>query len=88
MAKTVIKSKTSAASNERMLFGKQNYLWMLIGFVLVLLGLLLMVGGNIASPEAWDESVLYSTRRTVLAPIVILAGFVVEVFAIFKKNED
>jgi hypothetical protein len=37
------------------------------------------------SPDVWDDSIIYSFRRTVLAPIVIIIGLVVEIFAIFKK---
>ena len=66
-------------------FGRDNYLWMGVGFVLVLIGMLLMSGGAMPSPDVWDESLIYSSRRTVLAPIVILAGLAVEVYAIFKK---
>lgn len=65
-------------------FGKENYLWMAIGFGLVILGMLLMLGGHMENPNVWDENVIYGFRRTVLAPLVIVAGLVVEIFAIFK----
>ena len=68
-----------------MLFGKQFYIWMIGGFVLIVIGLLLMSGGHMPSDEVWDDSLIYSPRRTILAPIFIIAGLVVEVFAIFKK---
>jgi hypothetical protein len=68
-----------------LLFNKQNYLYIGIGFGLVVLGLLLMLGGSMKDPNVWDESVIYSARRTVLAPIVILAGLAVEIYAIFKR---
>ena len=56
-----------------------------IGFALVLVGMILMSGGQMPSADVWDEDIIYSFRRTVLAPIVILAGLAVEVYAIFKK---
>ena len=56
-----------------------------IGFGLIALGMLLMSGGAMPSPDVWDESIIYSFRRTVLAPFLMLAGLVVEVYAIFKK---
>ena len=56
-----------------------------IGAGLVFLGMILMLGGSMPSDDVWDESIIYSFRRTVLAPIVIVAGLVVEVFAIFKR---
>ena len=68
-----------------LLFNKENYKFMAIGFGLITLGLILMLGGGMKDPNVWDESVIYSARRTVLAPIVILAGLAMEVYAIFKK---
>ncbi len=68
-----------------LIFNKNNYLWMIIGLVLVLIGLGLMTGGAMSSDEVWDESVIYSTRRTLIAPMVILLGFGIEVYAIFKR---
>ncbi len=70
---------------EELLFKKENYVLMGAGAGLVLLGLLLMAGGSMPSPDVWDDSIIYSFRRTVLAPLVILAGLGVEVYAIFKK---
>ncbi len=66
-------------------FGRQNYILMGVGAALVALGLLLMVGGHMPSPDVWDPDLIYSTRRTLIAPLVILAGLGVEVYAIFKK---
>ena len=70
---------------EELLFNRQNYLWMGIGFGLILLGMVLMSGGSMPSPDVWDDSIIYSWRRTVLAPFLMLAGLGVEVYAIFKK---
>lgn len=81
------RTRTSTSNNDQsaLTFGRQNYLWMGIGFALVVLGMMLMAGGHMPSPDIWDENIIYSSRRTVLAPIVILAGLAVEVYAIFKK---
>lgn len=68
-----------------MLFGKQFYIWMIGGLVLIVIGLFLMAGGQMPSDEVWDENLIYSPRRTILAPIFIIAGLIVEVIAIFKK---
>lgn len=67
-------------------FGKKNYTWMLVGAALILVGMLLMAGGKSSSPDVFDVTEVYSFRRITLAPIVIIAGFCVEIFAIFKKN--
>src|SRR5579872_2545251 len=70
------------------LFGKENYRWMLIGIALVALGLILMAGGKSPDPNVFDPHQVYSFRRITLAPILILAGFVVEIFAIFRKDKS
>ena len=67
-----------------LLFGRQNYLFIGVAFGLIILGMLLMMGGNMPDSNTWDESLIYSTRRTLIAPIVILIGLVVGVFAIFR----
>lgn len=75
---------STTARKEDMIFGKQNYILMGAGLLLVIIGFMLMSGG--AQPDdAWNPDEIYSFRRTVLAPIVILAGLAIEVFAIFKK---
>ncbi|MDX1479641.1 MAG: DUF3098 domain-containing protein [Saprospiraceae bacterium] len=68
-----------------LIFDWQNYRLMLIGIGLIALGMLLMSGGSMPSPDVWDDSIIYSFRRTVLAPICIVAGLLVEVYAIFKN---
>jgi sulfite exporter TauE/SafE len=74
------------ASNQELLFGKKNYMFILIGVGLIFLGLALMSGGHMPSPDVWDESLIYSHRRITVAPIVILAGLAVNVYAIFVKK--
>lgn len=68
-----------------LLFSRENYKYMIIGCGLIALGMILMLGGRMEDPNVWDESVIYSTRRLVLAPIVILAGLAMEIYAIFKR---
>jgi hypothetical protein len=67
------------------LFSKENYKWMLIGFLVIILGLLLMMGGKSDDPNQFHPGEVYSFRRITLAPIVILAGFAIEIYAIFRK---
>ena len=67
-------------------FGRQNYILMGAGAVIILIGFLLMIGGNTDDPADFNADELYSFRRITLAPIVVLIGFVVEVFAIFIKK--
>ena len=70
------------------LFGKDNYRWMLIGLVLVALGLLLMGGGKSKDPNVFNPNEVYSFVRITVAPILMLAGFGIEIFAIFKKSKS
>ncbi len=84
---TTSRSKSSVQRpKEPLLFGRQNFILMIAGAVAMALGFILMTGGAMPSPEVWDENLIYSTTRTVIAPILILGGLVVLVFAIFKKN--
>lgn len=82
-------SASSASSGKKgeLIFGKTNYVLMLAGIGLIALGLILMSGGAMPSPEVWDDSLIYSTRRTLVAPIVIILGLVVEIVAIFRNTE-
>ena len=77
--------KQAKEVKQELVLGRKNYLLIGVGAVLVGLGIILMSGGAMPSPEVWDDNIIYSFRRTVLAPIVILAGLVVEIVAIFKK---
>ena len=67
------------------LFGRENYIWIIAGIVVMAIGLLLMVGGNSQDPNVFNENEVYSTRRITVAPILILLGLGMEVFAIFRK---
>lgn len=67
------------------LFEKDNYLWMFIGAAIVGLGMLLMAGGKNQNPNQFDYNEVYSKLRITVAPILILAGLMVEIYAIFKR---
>ena len=68
------------------MFDKENYKWMLIGIVVIAIGMFLLSGGKSNNdPTVFDKSAVYSTTRITIAPILILAGLVIEVIAIFKK---
>ena len=78
-------SKNKSFQGLPFLFDKQNYIWMAIGAALIILGMILMSGGKSADPNVFNTNEVYSFRRITLAPIVIIAGFIVEIYAIFKK---
>lgn len=70
------------------LFGKENYMWMLGGLIVLALGFFLMAGGKSADPNVFNEKEVYSFTRITLAPIFIIAGFVIEIVAIMKKPKQ
>lgn len=78
---------TTKQTTLKPLFGKENYMWMIIGGIIILLGIFIMTGGKNQDPNVFDKNVVYSTTRITVAPILILLGLCVEIFAIFKKNK-
>lgn len=66
-------------------FGRQTIIWVGAGLLLMVLGMILMAGGSMPSPDVWDDNLIYSFRRITLAPIVILSGLGVITYAILKK---
>ena len=68
-------------------FGKENYRLMLIGLGFILIGFILMIGGGSEDPTQFSPEI-FSFRRLTLAPILILIGYVIEIFAIMKKPKD
>jgi hypothetical protein len=74
-------------TNKNTLFGKQNLLWMLIGAVVIVLGFLLMAGGKSEDPNVFNEAEVYSTTRITIAPLLIVVGLVIEIYAIMKKGK-
>ena len=67
------------------LFGRENYIWLLAGIAIIALGLILMAGGRSDDPNVFDPKEVYSTTRITVAPILILLGLGLGVFAIFRK---
>jgi hypothetical protein len=66
---------------------KENYLYLAIGFAIIILGFLLMLGGGSKDPNVFSEEI-FSWRRITLAPIVVLFGFVFEIWAIMRKPRN
>lgn len=67
--------------------GRENYKLLAIGFAIIVIGFLLMLGGRAKSPDVFSDDI-FSFRRITLAPIVVLAGFAFEIWAIMKKPKD
>jgi uncharacterized membrane protein len=71
-------------NDSKMPLAMKNYILILVGVVIIILGFVLMTGGEPATPENFDYSI-FSFRRITLAPIVVVAGFALEIYAILKK---
>lgn len=92
MAKNVqqkeVKKQTVVADKQvksaEFAFGRENYKLLFIGLALILVGFLLMIGGGSDDPNIFSDKI-FNFRRLTLAPILVLAGYVVEIFAIMKK---
>lgn len=81
-------SKQEQNSKAANIFDKGNYLWMIIGLVVMAIGFLLMAGGKSADPMVFNPDVIYSTRRITVAPIVIVLGLLIEIYAIMKNPKS
>jgi hypothetical protein len=66
------------------LFEKVNYKFLLIGIGVIALGFILMSGGGSDDPKVFNEAV-FSFRRIRLAPTVVLIGFGITIYSIFKN---
>ncbi len=80
--------KQISTGSSNPLFGKENYMWMLIGLGVLALGFFLMAGGKSTDPNVFNENEVYSTTRITIAPMLIIAGFIIEIFAIMKKSKS
>ena len=77
--------KTEPAQEEpRIPLTRRNYILLAIGFAVILLGFVLMTGGGSDSPDEFNYA-MFSWRRITLAPILVVGGFVLEIYAILKR---
>ncbi len=68
------------------MFSRANYMWMLAGIIVIALGMVLMSGGiSNNNPAIFDRSAVYSFTRITIAPILVIIGLVIEIFAIFRS---
>lgn len=77
-------NKIEDKNDKSMPLTMRNYLLLLIGVVVIVLGFVLMSGGGEATPEEFHYDI-FSWRRITLAPILVVAGFVFEIYAILKR---
>lgn len=67
------------------IFTRDNLLWMIGGAVVMGIGYLLMSGGASKDPNVFNPAEVYSTTRITIAPIVILIGLAIEIYALFRE---
>jgi len=84
--KTKAKNTEAVDSQKVLPFGKMNYILVLVGLALIALGFILMIGGGSSDPDVFNME-MFDFRHITLAPILVLAGFVVEIVAIFWKGK-
>ncbi len=72
---------------DKFAFTRENYRWVLIGLGFIVVGFLLMAGGGSNDPDVFSEGI-FSFQRLTLAPLLVLTGYVIEIYAIMKKTKD
>lgn len=70
-----IKEKPIKAVKPRFIFDKQNYILMAASVAVIIIGFMVMSGSE-------D---IYSTTKITIAPIIVLLGFALGIYAIMKK---
>jgi len=81
------KKKQTEVKKANFLFGKRNYLIMILGIVFIAVGFILMAGGGSDDPEVFNETI-YNFQRIRLAPTLVLIGFVIEIIAILYRPKN
>ena len=71
----------------KMVLGKKNYVFIIIGCLVVILGFILMSGGGSENPNVFKEEELFSFRRITLAPFMVMLGYGVVLYGIMKKQQ-
>lgn len=80
-------TKNENKEKQSFALGRENYKLLAIGFAIIVVGFLLMLGGKSEDPNVFSEKI-FSFRRITLAPVVVLAGFIFEIWAIMKKPKN
>jgi len=84
--RTESKESLFSVGSRELIYGRQNFVLMGVGLALILAGLAAMAGGSMPDPNKWEPERIYSFTRITLAPALMVAGFIVVILGIFKKN--
>lgn len=68
-------------------FEKEGYIILLIGMAFIIVGFMLMSGGGSDDPAVFNPEI-FSWRRITLAPVVVMTGFAIEIYAIMRKPKN
>ncbi len=68
-------------------FGKENYILMIAGILVIIFGFILMSGGGSTNPNVFNPDI-FSARRITVAPLVVMLGFIIEIAAVLKKTKE
>ena len=82
-----VRARFNAATDkndEQMTLTVKNYILLIAGLVVIIIGMVLMTGGGSDDPNVFNYD-MFSWRRITLAPILIVGGFAFEVYALLKK---
>ena len=71
-------------NDEQMPLTIRNYVLIIAGFVVIIIGMVLMTGGGSDDPNIFNYE-MFSWRRITLAPILIVGGFAFEIYALLKR---
>jgi len=66
---------------------RENYIMLITGFLIIIIGFILMTGGKSEDPNVFNPEI-FNFRRITLAPVVVLFGFIFEIWAIMKKPKE
>ena len=77
----------ATANAGKMVLGRENYILIGIGLVIILIGFILMSGGKSDDPNVFKPKEVYSDTRTIVAPIVVILGFIIEIYAVFHRSK-
>ncbi len=79
-------TKKTTVNDRKLLFGRKNYIFLFVGLAFIILGFILMSGGGSNNPSEWNDAI-FNFRRIRLAPMMILLGFIIEIYAILLNPD-
>ena len=74
-------------NNTKMAITPRGLKLLLVGFIVMVAGYLLMMGGGSDNPQEFNYA-MFDFQRMVAAPVVIICGIVIEVVAIMKRFKE